>query len=144
MVKLFEPKIIGFCCNWCAYAGADLAGINRNQYPPNIRMIRVMCSGTIEPLYVVKAFKEGADGVFIGGCHPGDCHYQSGNYKTQRRIVLLKRAISEIGLDPRRIRLEWVSAAEGQRFARIITEFTEEIKKLGPNPLKLNGVENGI
>jgi len=141
---LFEPKIIGFCCNWCAYAGADLAGINRNQYPPNIRMIRVMCSGTIEPLYVVKALKEGADGVFIGGCHPGDCHYQSGNYKTQRRIVLLKRAISEIGLDPRRIRLEWVSAAEGQRFARIITEFTEEIKKLGPNPLKLSGVENGI
>lgn len=141
---MFEPKIIGFCCNWCAYAGADLAGINRNQYPPNIRMIRVMCSGTIEPLYVVKAFKEGADGVFIGGCHPGDCHYQNGNYKTQRRIVLLKRAISEIGLDPRRIRLEWVSAAEGQRFARIITEFTEEIKKLGPNPLKLSGVENGI
>ena len=141
---MFEPKIIGFCCNWCAYAGADLAGINRNQYPPNIRMIRVMCSGTIEPLYVVKAFKEGADGVFIGGCHPGDCHYQSGNYKTQRRIVLLKRAISEIGLDPRRIRLEWVSAAEGQRFARIITEFTEEIRKLGPNPLKLSGVENGI
>jgi len=141
---LFEPKIIGFCCNWCAYAGADLAGINRNQYPPNIRMIRVMCSGTIEPLYMVKALKEGADGVFIGGCHPGDCHYQNGNYKTQRRIVLLKRAISEIGLDPRRIRLEWVSAAEGQRFARIITEFTEEIKKLGPNPLKLNVVENGI
>jgi len=139
---LFEPKIIGFCCNWCAYAGADLAGINRNQYPPNIRMIRVMCSGTIEPLYVVKAFKEGADGVFIGGCHPGDCHYQNGNYKTQRRIVLLKRAISEIGLDPRRIRLEWVSAAEGQRFAKVITEFTEEIKKLGPNPLKLNGVKN--
>jgi len=103
-----------------------------------------MCSGTIEPLYVVKALKEGADGVFIGGCHPGDCHYQSGNYKTQRRIVLLKRAISEIGLDPRRIRLEWVSAAEGQRFARIITEFTEEIKKLGPNPLKLSGVENEI
>ena len=141
---MFEPKIIGFCCNWCAYAGADLAGINRNQYPANIRMIRVMCSGTIEPLYVVKAFKEGADGVFIGGCHPGDCHYQSGNYKTQRRVILLKRAISEIGLDPRRIRLEWISAAEGQRFARIITEFTEEIKKLGPNPLKLSGVENGI
>ena len=139
---MFEPKIIGFCCNWCAYAGADLAGINRNQYPANIRMIRVMCSGTIEPLYVVKAFKEGADGVFIGGCHHGDCHYQNGNYKTQRRIVLLKRAILEIGLDPRRIRLEWVSAAEGQRFARIITEFTEEIKKLGPNPLKSNGVKN--
>jgi F420-non-reducing hydrogenase iron-sulfur subunit len=139
---LFEPNIIGFCCNWCAYAGADLAGINRNQYPPNIRMIRVMCSGTIDPLYVVKAFKEGADGVFIGGCHPGDCHYQSGNYKAQRRVILLKRAISELGLDPRRIRLEWVSAAEGQRFAKVITEFTEEIKKLGPNPLKLNGVKN--
>jgi F420-non-reducing hydrogenase iron-sulfur subunit len=130
------------CCNWCAYAGADLAGINRNQYPVNIRMIRVMCSGTIDPLYVVKAFKGGADGVFIGGCHPGDCHYQSGNYKAQRRIILLKKAISEIGLDPRRIRLEWVSAAEGQRFAKVITEFTEEIKKLGPNPLKLNGVKN--
>jgi len=139
---MFEPKILGFCCNWCAYAGADLAGINRNQYPPNIRIIRVMCSGTIDPLYVVKAFKGGADGVFIGGCHPGDCHYQSGNYKTQRRIILLKKAISEIGLDPRRIRLEWVSAAEGQRFAKVITEFTEEIKKLGPNPLKLNGVKN--
>lgn len=103
-----------------------------------------MCSGTIEPLYVVKALKEGADGVFIGGCHPGDCHYQNGNYKTHRRIVLLKRAISEIGLDPRRIRLEWVSAAEGQRFAKVVTEFTEEIRKLGPNPLKLSGVENGI
>ena len=139
---MFEPKILGFCCNWCAYAGADLAGINRNQYPPNIRMIRVMCSGTIEPLYVVKAFKEGADGVFIGGCHPGDCHYQSGNYKAQRRVILLKRAIAEIGLDPRRIRLEWVSAAEGQRFAKVITEFTEEIRKLGPNPLKSNRVKN--
>lgn len=139
---MFEPKIIGMCCNWCAYAGADLAGINRNQYPVNIRMIRVMCSGTIDPLYVVKAFKGGADGVFIGGCHPGDCHYQSGNYKAQRRIILLKKAISEIGLDPRRIRLEWVSAAEGQRFAKLITEFTEEIRKLGPNPLKLNGVKN--
>jgi len=140
---MFEPKILGFCCNWCAYAGADLAGINRNQYPVNIRMIRVMCSGTIDSLYVVKAFKGGADGVFIGGCHPGDCHYQSGNYKAQRRVILLKRAIAEIGLDPRRIRLEWVSAAEGQRFAKVITEFTEEIRKLGPNPLKLNGVENG-
>lgn len=139
---MFEPKIIGMCCNWCAYAGADLAGINRNQYPANIRMIRVMCSGTIEPLYVIKAFKEGADGVFIGGCHPGDCHYQSGNYKAKRRVVLLKRAISEIGLDPRRIRLEWVSAAEGQRFAEVITEFTEEIRELGPNPLKLNGMKN--
>ena len=139
---MFEPKIIGFCCNWCAYAGADLAGINRNQYPVNIRIIRVMCSGTIEPLYVVKAFKEGADGVFIGGCHPGDCHYQSGNYKAKKRVVLLKRAISEIGLDPRRIRLEWVSAAEGQRFAEVITEFTEEIRGLGPNPLKLNGMKN--
>lgn len=139
---MFEPKIIGFCCNWCAYAGADLAGINRNQYPVNIRMIRVMCSGTIDPLFIMKAFQKGADGVFIGGCHPGDCHYQSGNYKAQRRVILLKRAISELGLDPRRIRLEWVSAAEGQRFAKVITEFTEEIKKLGPNPLKLNGVKN--
>ena len=131
----FEPKILGFCCNWCAYAGADLAGISRIQYPPNMRMIRVMCSGTVDPLFILEALKKGADGVFIGGCHPGDCHYQSGNYKTRRRVALVKRLLSQLGIDPRRVRLEWVSAAEGGQFAQVVADFVEEIKELGPNPL---------
>ena len=131
----FEPKIIGFCCNWCAYAGADLAGIGRIQYPPNLRMIRVMCSGTIEPVYILEAFQKGADGVFIGGCHPGDCHYQAGNYKTMRKVILAKRLLSQLGISPNRLRLEWVSAAEGQRFAQVVTDFIEEVKELGPNSL---------
>lgn len=131
----FEPKIIGFCCNWCAYAGADLAGISRIQYPPNLRMIRVMCSGTIDPLYILEAFQKGADGVFIGGCHPGDCHYQSGNYKTRRRVSLMKRLLSQLGVSPQRIRLEWVSAAEGQAFAQVVTDFIGKVKELGPSPL---------
>ena len=129
----FEPKIIGFCCNWCAYAGADLAGISRIQYPPNLRMIRVMCSGTIDPVYILEAFQKGADGVFIGGCHPGDCHYMTGNYKTMRKVVLMKRLLSQLGISPKRLRLEWVSAAEGQRFAQVVTDFIAEVKELGPN-----------
>jgi len=129
----FEPKIIGFCCNWCAYAGADLAGISRIQYPPNLRMIRVMCSGTIDPVYILEAFQKGADGVFIGGCHPGDCHYMTGNYKTMRKVALLKRLLSQLGISPQRLKLEWVSAAEGQRFAQVVTDFIAEVKELGPN-----------
>jgi len=128
----FEPKIIGFCCNWCSYAGADLAGVSRFQYPPNLRMIRVMCSGSVDPEHILEAFGQGADGVFIGGCHPGDCHYIAGNYKSWRRVLLLKKLLPQLGLEPERLRLEWVSAAEGQRFAQVITEFTEEIRKLGP------------
>jgi F420-non-reducing hydrogenase iron-sulfur subunit len=139
----FEPKIIGFCCNWCAYAGADLAGVSRFQYPSNLRMIRVMCSGAIEPFYILEAFQKGADGVFIGGCHPGDCHYIGGNYKTRRKLALTKRVLSQLGLEPQRLRLEWVSAAEGQRFAQVITDFTEELKKLGPNPLTVMAKEEG-
>ena len=131
----FEPKIIGFCCNWCAYAGADLAGISRIQYPPNLRMIRVMCSGTIDPLYILEAFQKGADGVFIGGCHPGDCHYQSGNYKTRRKVSLVKRLLSQLGISPQRVRLEWVSAAEGPVFAQVLTDFIGKVKELGPSPL---------
>ena len=131
----FEPKIIGFCCNWCAYAGADLAGIGRIQYPPNLRMIRVMCSGTIDPVHVLEAFQKGADGVFIGGCHPGDCHYQAGNYKTMRKVILLKRLLSQLGIGAQRLKLEWVSAAEGQRFAQVVTDFIGEIKELGLNSL---------
>jgi len=132
----FEPRIIGFCCNWCAYAGADLAGVSRLQYPPNLKMIRLMCSGAVDPLYILKAFRLGADGVFVGGCHPGDCHYLEGNYKTRRRVLLLKKLLLQLGIESERLRLEWVSAAEGQRFAQVITDFVEEIKKLGPSPLR--------
>ncbi len=139
----FEPRIIGFCCNWCAYAGADLAGISRIQYPPNLRMIRVMCSGTIDPAYILEAFQKGADGVFIGGCHPGDCHYQAGNYKTMRKIALARRLLSQLGMSPKRLRLEWVSAAEGQRFAQVVSDFIGEIKELGPSPLNQGVVQHG-
>jgi F420-non-reducing hydrogenase iron-sulfur subunit len=132
----FEPRIVGFCCNWCAYAGADLAGISRFQYPPNLRMIRLMCSGAVAPVYILEAFQLGADGVFIGGCHPRDCHYLEGNYKTLRRILLLKKLLPQLGIEAERLKLEWVSAAEGQRFAQVVTDFISEVKKLGPSPLK--------
>lgn len=136
----FEPKIIGFLCNWCSYAGADLAGVSRIQYPPNIRIIRVMCSGRIDPAFVLEAFKDGADGVLIAGCHlPSDCHYISGNFKALRRITLLKKVLQDFGIEPERVRLEWVSASEGDRFAAVVKEMVQEIKKLGPSPLKNNG-----
>ena len=131
----FEPRIVGFCCNWCAYAGADLAGISRVQYAPNLRMIRVMCSGAVDPAHVLQAFRDGADGVFIGGCHPGDCHYMTGNHKTMRKVMLLKKLMSQIGLEPDRLRLEWVSAAEGQRFAQVVNDFVDTVKQLGPSPV---------
>ena len=127
----FEPKIVGFLCNWCSYTGADLAGTARIKYSANIRSIRVMCSGRIEPTFIIKALYEGADGVLIAGCHPGDCHYQEGNYKALRRYRLLKKILPEYGIEPERIRLEWVAASEGERFARVVDEFTEEIRKLG-------------
>jgi F420-non-reducing hydrogenase iron-sulfur subunit len=132
----FEPVIVGFCCNWCSYAGADLAGISRIQYPPNLRMIRIMCSGAVDPALIMEALRRGADGVFIGGCHPGDCHYMAGNYKTLRKITLLKNLLPQLGIESQRVRLEWVSAAEGQRFAQVVTDFIGEVKKLGPNPWK--------
>jgi len=136
----FEPKIIGFLCNWCAYAGADLAGVSRIQYPPNIRIIRVMCSGRIEPSFILEAFKQGADGVLVAGCHlPSDCHYLAGNFKAQRRVLMLKELLKQLGIEPERLRLEWVSAAEGDRFARVIKEMTKEIKGLGPSPIKNGG-----
>jgi len=134
----FEPKIIGFLCNWCAYAGADLAGVSRIQYPPNIRIIRVMCSGRIDPTFILEALKDGADGVLVAGCHlPSDCHYMSGNFKALRRIALLKKVLKDFGIEPQRVRLEWVSASEGDRFAAVVRDMVEEIKKLGPNPLKM-------
>jgi len=138
----FEPKIIGFLCNWCSYAGADLAGVSRIQYPPNIRIIRVMCSGRIDPVFVLKAFKDGADGVLVAGCHlPSDCHYISGNFKAMRRINLLKKVLKEFGIEPERIRLEWVSASEGNKFATVVRDMVKEIKELGPNPLRRKEVK---
>ncbi|MFW9821163.1 MAG: hydrogenase iron-sulfur subunit [Candidatus Thorarchaeota archaeon] len=128
----FEPNILVFCCNWCSYAGADLAGVSRFQYPPNIRIIRVMCSGRVDPSFILKALKNGADGVLVSGCHIGDCHYISGNEYTQERFERLHNIlIKQLGVDPKRVRLEWVSASEGKRFAEVITEFTNQIKKLG-------------
>lgn len=136
--KDFEPKIVGFLCNWCAYAGADLAGVSRIQYPPNIRIIRVMCSGRIDPAFILEALKNGADGVLVAGCHlPSDCHYLSGNFKALRRVTLLKKLLKELGIEPERVRLEWVSASEGDKFAAVVRDMVEQIKKLGPNPLKM-------
>jgi F420-non-reducing hydrogenase iron-sulfur subunit len=134
----FEPKIIGFLCNWCSYTGADLAGVSRIKSAPNVRVIRTMCSGRVDPTFILKAFQLGADGVIVMGCHLGDCHYQEGNYKTIRRIPFLKRLIRDFGIDPRRLRLEWVSASEGDRFAKIVNEMTEEIRKLGPLKLSVH------
>jgi F420-non-reducing hydrogenase iron-sulfur subunit len=128
----FEPKIIAFLCNWCSYAGADLAGVSRFQYPSNIRVIRVPCSGRINPLYIIKALHNGADGVLVSGCHPGDCHYISGNYHARRKFALLKRYLEYVGIEPERVQFSWVSAAEGARFAQIITKVTTDIRKLGP------------
>ena len=133
----FEPKIIGFLCNWCSYAGADLAGVSRIQYPPNIRIIRVMCSGRIDPAFVLEAFKDGADGVLVAGCHlPSDCHYISGNFKALRRITLLKKVLKEFGIEPERLRLEWISASEGEKFANVVKSMVESLKKLGPIAVK--------
>ena len=136
MDKEFEPNIIGFLCNWCSYAGADLAGTSRIKYPPNIKSIRVMCSGRVDTVFILEALKKGADGVLIAGCHPGDCHYQSGNYKTNRRIKLLKKLLNDMGVESERVRFEYVSASEGQKFAQVVTDFVNDLKKLGPSPLK--------
>ena len=133
----FEPNIIGFLCNWCSYAGADLAGTSRIQYPPNIKIIRVMCTGRVDPTFVLEALKKGADGVLISGCHYGECHYKSGNYKANRRIKLLKKYLEEMGINPKRVRFEFVSASEGNKFAEVITDFVKEIKEIGPVPFSI-------
>ncbi|HEY3316118.1 MAG TPA: hydrogenase iron-sulfur subunit [Bacillota bacterium] len=128
----WEPKIIGFACNWCTYAGADLAGTSRIQYPPNIRVIRVPCSGRINPQFVIRAFQRGADGVLVAGCHPGDCHYSTGNYFARRRYLLAKRLIEYLGLEPDRLQVRWISGSEGQKFAETVREMTEKVRALGP------------
>jgi F420-non-reducing hydrogenase iron-sulfur subunit len=137
----FEPRIIGFLCNWCSYTGADLAGVSRLKYPPNIRVIRVMCSGRVDPTFVIKAFQLGADGVLVAGCHPGDCHYTEGNYKAMRRMATLSHVLRLFGIEKQRLRLEWISASEGDKYQEVVTEFTETIRSLGP--LKLAGRETG-
>jgi F420-non-reducing hydrogenase iron-sulfur subunit len=136
MADAFEPNIIAFLCNWCSYAGADLAGTSRLNYPPNVRAIRVMCSGRVDPSFVLEALKDGADGVLVAGCHLGDCHYQSGNYKTARRMKLLKKLLTELNVDPKRVRFEYISASEGQKFADTVTSFVADLKEMGPSPLK--------
>lgn len=128
----FEPKIIGFLCNWCAYSGADLAGSSHLSYPPNVRVIRVMCSGRVDPTFVLKAFQSGIDGVLVLGCHPGDCHYVSGNHKALGRVTLMRRMLATMGIEPARLRIEWVSASQGERYAELVREVTEQVRALGP------------
>lgn len=128
----WEPRILAFLCNWCSYAGADLAGVSRIQYPPNTRVIRVPCSGRVNPMFILRALQEGIDGVLVSGCHPGDCHYLTGNYHARRRFVVLKRLLDFCGIEEGRVQFSWVSASEGQKFADVITEVTEKIYQLGP------------
>jgi len=140
---VFEPKILGFLCNWCSYAGADLAGVSRIQYPTNVRVIRVMCSGRVDPVFIAEAFMNGIDGVLVLGCHLGDCHYISGNYETELKMKMLSKTLSMINFSDR-VRLDWVSAAEGNRFAQIVRDFTEHIRKLGPSPVKIKKMKKEI
>lgn len=132
----FEPKIIAFLCKWCTYAGADLAGVSRLKFSPNAVPIRVMCSGRVDPSFVLDAFAKGADGVLVGGCHPGDCHYAQGNYKTLRRVKLLKMLLKDMGLEEERLRLEWISASEGNKYREVVNDMVIKIKEIGPSPLK--------
>ncbi len=142
MEEVFEPNILTFCCNWCSYAAADLAGISRFQYPTNIRIVRVMCSGRVESVFVLKAFRDGMDGVLVTGCHIGDCHYIDGNHKAEERIGLLIKSLDKVGLKGR-LRLEWISAGEGRKFAEVIEEFTGEIRRLGPSPIQSLNKDRG-
>ena len=132
----FRPTILAFCCNWCSYAGADLAGVSRLQMPPNVHVIRVMCSASVKPEYVLKALSQGIDGVLVLGCHIGDCHYMTGNHRTAKRMPLVQKVLKETGIDEKRMKLDWVSAAEGEKFQKVITDFVHDIQKLGPNPLR--------
>jgi F420-non-reducing hydrogenase iron-sulfur subunit len=132
-----EPLIIGFCCNWCSYAGADLAGVSRIQYPTSLRVVRVMCSGMVHPNLVIDALTKGADGVLVCGCHPGDCHYIEGNLKAEKRADAIKLMLEDFGIEPERFRLEWVSAAEAPRFAQVVRDFTDEVSQLGPSTYKV-------
>ncbi len=140
-IQEYHPKIIGFLCNWCTYAGADLAGVSRYQYPTDIKIIRVMCSTRMDPVIIFETLKNGADGVFLGGCHLGDCHYITGNHHTMNKVDMTKKLMEMAGIDKRRVRLEWISASEGQRFANIMKEFIDEIKQIGPSPISVSLME---
>lgn len=129
----FEPLIVAFCCNWCSYAGADLAGISRMCYSSNVRIIRVPCSSRVNPGFIIRAFQRGADGVLVAGCHPGDCHYHSGNFFTRRRLTVLKQMMEYLGIEPQRFQVRWISGSEGAKFAMVMNSVAEEIKLLGPN-----------
>ena len=142
--KDFEPKIMTFLCNWCSYAGADLAGVSRLQYPTNTRVIRVPCSGRIDPLFILKCLQDGYDGVLISGCHPGDCHYISGNYVARRRFAILKTALEFMGIEPGRVQFSWVSAGEGEKFSQIISKVTEAVKVLGPMRKLVKSTTEGV
>jgi len=139
--KNWEPRIVAFFCNWCTYTAADLAGVSRLRHAPNARIIRVMCSGRVDPQFILDAFSKGADGVLIGGCHPGDCHYMEGNYKALRRMQLLKRMMGDMGIEEKRFRLEWISASEGERIKTVINEMTEQVRVLGPLRLPKKFIE---
>ncbi|RJX20935.1 MAG: hydrogenase iron-sulfur subunit [Ammonifex sp.] len=132
----WKPNIVVFACDWCTYQGADLAGSLRYEYPANVNIIRVPCTGRVEPEFIVSALSNGADGVFVGGCHPGDCHYKEGNYKAMRRFTLLKMVLTGMGFEAERVRMEWISGSEGKRFAEIMAEFNRTIEKIGPNPFR--------
>jgi coenzyme F420-reducing hydrogenase delta subunit len=136
MTSDYEPRIISFLCTWCTYTAADTAGISRMRYPPNVDIIRVMCSGSVDPTYVLRPLLDGVDGVLIGGCHPGDCHYQSGNYKARRRIVALKMILDSIGLDDERVWLRWISGSEAGRFAETVGQMTDALKEKGASPMR--------
>ncbi len=131
----WEPKLLGLLCRWCSYAGADLAGTSRKKYPANIRIIRIPCSGRVDPLFILKALHLGFDGVLVSGCHPGECHYQTGNYRARRRIAITKNFLEYMGINPRRIQASWVSASEGGKFVEVVAEVTKELKEIGPNEL---------
>ncbi len=139
----WKPKILGIVCNWCSYAGADLAGTSRTQYPPDIRLIRLMCTGRVDPLFIVKAFMEGADGVIVSGCHFGDCHYIAGNFKAAKRMFYLKRVLKSLGFDDRRVRMTFVSASEGAKWAEVVKDMVRTINELGPSPLR-KGAETAV
>jgi F420-non-reducing hydrogenase iron-sulfur subunit len=140
----FEPYILGLVCNWCTYAGADMAGTSRIQYPPNLRLVRVMCTSRLDPAYMIKGLELGADGVLISGCHPGDCHYVNGNYKTERRVLLLRKLIRQAGLEPERLRLEWISASEGSKLAEVVKDYVRVLRKIGPNPLRISRAQQTL
>ncbi len=140
-MSTFEPNIIAFLCNWCSYAGADLTGTSRIHYPSNLKVIRVMCTGRLNPLFVVQSLRQGADGVLISGCHPGECHYMKGNYLARRRFILMRKLLEFVGIDPLRLRMSWVSASEGKKFADVVTTVTEDIRKIGPMPSFIRDVK---